>query len=130
MEPMNLAAKLGEAMASSKEYIRLMEAEKNFKKENEARELIKKFKGKQTILNSSQYSYDIDIAELRRELTVLFEQIQKNHVIKELNSALDDFMILKSNLYDKMEDYISIDKEILSLGTKKGCEGCGGCKKI
>lgn len=130
MEPMNLATKLGQAMASSKEYVRLIEAEKQYKKDKEAKELIKKFKQKQRILNSSnQYSHDIDIVELRRKLTVLFEQIQKNNVINELNNALDDFLMLKSNLYDKIEDYISIDEEILSLGTKKGCGGCGGCKK-
>lgn len=130
MEPMNLATKLGEVIASSKEYIRLIEAEKQYKKEKEAGELVKKFKQNQRILNSStQYSYDMDIVEVRRELTVLFEQIEKNNVIKELNNALDDFLMLKSNIYDKIEDYISIDEEILSLGSKKSCGGCGGCKK-
>lgn len=130
MNPIDIATKLGEAIASSKEYIRLMEAEKQYKEEKEASKLVKQFREKQNILNSSaKHIGTIDITDIRRQMTVLYEKIEKNDVIKELNEALDDFLMLKHNVYDKIGSYTVIDDEVLSIGNGSGCQsGCGGCK--
>ncbi|SHJ47370.1 YlbF family regulator [Paramaledivibacter caminithermalis] len=127
MEPIDIAKKLGETISVSKEYIRLMQAEKSYKANNEAINLIKKFKKTQHILEST-VNRNIDATKIRKELTALFNEIQNNRLIKELNDALNEFLILKQRVYESIEEPIKIDKEILSLNNR--CKGnCGGCKK-
>ncbi|SKC73180.1 YlbF family regulator [Maledivibacter halophilus] len=131
MKYIDIANELGREMSNSKEYIRLCEAEKNFKRDKEASELISKFKEKQKKLNlASQSNENINIIGNRAELSKLFTEIEENDIISELNTALKEFLIIKEKIYNEIEAYIKIKDEILSFNNNCGCsKGCGGCKK-
>lgn len=128
MKPVNLAKELGKVISTSKEYIRLLEAEKLYKLDHTAVELVKTFKKKQQVLSFNDVHSDTSL--IRKELTVLFTEIENNKVIKELNDALSEFLTLKQEIYDNIEVSIKIDDEILSFNNQCGCnKDCGGCKK-
>lgn len=131
MMAFDIAKNLGDTMSSSKEYIRFKEAETKYKNDLNAKELVKKFRKKQKMVDATAGNSDI-VAQLRNELTELFIEVEKNETIKELNDALNDFLIFRQNIYEKIEAPISIDAEALAInegqGSKKGCGGCNnGC---
>lgn len=130
MKYIEMSKELGKLIAGSKEYIRLREAEKKYKKDVKAKELLAKFKEKQKMFSINlQHNANTDKTKSRSELSRLFIEIEQNETITELNTALNEFLILKHNIYNNIEAYINIDDEILSVGNSGGCnKGCGGCK--
>lgn len=132
MKLLEMADRLGKEVSRSKEYIRLMEAEKQYKEDKKAEKLVKKFKEKQKMLNSSAAEQNNSANEIRKELAKLYHEIEENKVISELNNSLSEFLILKQRVYETIEAPISIDKEILSLNRNcGGCrKNCGGCNNI
>ncbi len=129
MKLIDMANKLGEAMSASNEYLRLLEAERQYKEDPNARELVEKFRKKQEILSFTGLAKDTT-DKIRKELTELFAEIEENQIINELNGALNEFLIFKESIFDKIEKSISIDVETLSLNKNHGSKkGCGGCKK-
>jgi len=130
MKLLDMADRLGEEISRSEEYIRLIEAEKQYKEDGKAGELVKEFREKQKMLSVSASRYSDIANEIRKELTQLYQEIEQNKVIKELNDSLDEFLMLKQRIYERIEDPINISKEVLSLNRSCGCKGsCGGCKK-
>ena len=131
MKFIDKASDLGQEIAASKEYIKVLEAEKRYKEDTHGRELIKEFQEKQKILSSlAGYGDAAGLKKIRKELAELFEEIDKNQAIGELNKALNEFLMLKRSIYNRIEAYINIDEEIFSLNNSYGCnKGCGGCKK-
>lgn len=125
MKLMNEASNLGKEIAASKEYMRYLEAEKRYKEDTRTREQIKKFKEKQKMLSSvTEYGNDTDPKEVRKELAGLFEEIEKNQTIIELNNSLSEFIILKRKIYERIESLTNIDDEVFLFNSN-----CGGCKK-
>lgn len=125
-----MSKELGKLIADSKEYIRLREAEKKYKKDVKAKELLAKFREKQKMFSINlQHNANTDKTKSRSELSRLFIEIEQNETITELNTALNEFLILKQNIYNNIEANIKIDDEILSVGNSCGCnKGCSGCK--
>lgn len=130
MKYIDISKELGKLIADSKEYIRLCEAEKKYKKDEKAKEILAKFREKQKVLSINfQHNANTDKTRAREELSRLFIEIEQNETIAELNTALNEFLILKQEIYSSIEAYIKIDDEILSVGNSCGCnKGCGGCK--
>lgn len=130
MKYIEMSKELGKLIADSKEYIRLHEAEKKYNKDVKAKELLAKFREKQKMFSINlQHNANTDKTKSRSELSRLFIEIEQNETITELNTALNEFLILKQNIYNNIEAYINIDDEILSVGNSGGCnKGCGGCK--
>ena len=116
-------------MSSSKEYIRLKEAEEKYKIDSDARELVKKFRKTQKMVDATAGDSEI-VVELRNELKELFIKVENNEIIKELNNSLNEFIIFRQSIYSMIESAISIDAEALALNESHGPKkGCGGCKK-
>lgn len=125
----DVAKNLGDLMSSSKEYIRLKEAEEKYKNDSTAGELVKKFRKTQKMVDATAGDSDI-VVGLRNELKELFIEVEKNSIIKELNDALNEFLLFRQSIYDTIEAPINIDAEALALNESHGSKkGCGGCKK-
>ncbi len=129
MLTIDIAKKLGDSIVSSKEYIRFKEAEEKYKNDWDSRELVKKFRKTQKMVDATAGDSDI-VVELRHELTELFIELEKNDVVKDLNEALNELLLFRQNIYDKIEESINIDAEALALNEGNSVKkGCGGCKK-
>lgn len=126
-----MAKTLGVEMSNSNEYTRFLNAQRKYMADENAKELINTFKRKQKVLEFTEGNNEAADAErIRKEINELFYEIEKSEVIQELNVSLDEFLILKQSIHEKIDAATYINEEILSLNKNcGGCKGgCGGCK--
>lgn len=131
MKLIDMAKALGDKISNSDEYARFLSAQNRYMLDEKAKELINTFKRKQQVLEFTKVNNeDADSERIKREINELFYEIEGNEVIQELNDSLNEFLILKQSIHEKIESTTYINEDILSLSKKcGGCKGsCGGCK--
>lgn len=133
IDMLNIARELGEALANSDEFKRLIEARKISEEDSSLKKLLDEYRSKQdTVITLIQQdnSDTNQIIDITNDIERLQNQLYENPLFSELLIAEKEFSKLLKKVNNEINSCIGITTE--SENTETVCSGncteCGGCR--
>lgn len=133
----NLARELGREIQNNEEYINFRIKQQNLDCNTKIQDIIKKFNSKKSEINKEISKEECDnnkIDILNKEISELYQDINKNSFMKEYNFAKEEFnKILQKISLVINKSAEGIDPYMIEVGDENNdctgsCDTCAGCK--
>lgn len=128
MDYVEAAAKLGEAIAESGEFLNWRESERKVLADEKAQTLLTEFRQVQTDMVKASGKEDVskeDLEKIRDTLLAKQNELNEYEITKEYFDARQGFEIMMKTINEVLQYYI--DGRTGESGCSGDCHACGGC---